>query len=475
LEARIVRFADVFGLALGALSRQKVRTLLTTLGVVGGSFVLVFSLSVGQGVQETILREGRRFGDLRMMEVNPGAPAPDADDGPPVEGKMGADRSARIRAVLRQRRGWERRPVPSVKLTRDRLRDLEGIDHVRTVVLSGVAYGRAVLGDKNENTPVGTAAADDEHFRNRVTAGDYFSAADAPEALLSEFLLYRLGVRDDADLGRVIGRKVRLEFRTAGKEPNPLLAFFNLGDFTAADKDVVAGEYTIRGAFRGGAEEGARGPWNWRRQQIEVLLPPGAAEELFGRLPATGEYGFDGALVEVDDIDHVKEVGEKVKAMGLQSDALLDHIEREQFTYLLIFATMTLVALVALVVAALGITNTMLMGVLERTREIGVMKAVGAREGHIQLVFLVEGALVGLAGGLLGLLLAWAASHPADAWMRSLLAQHTTILLKESVFTFPWWLTLGGPAFAGLATTLAAVYPARRASKINPVAALRHE
>src|SRR5262249_10281560 len=115
------------------------------------------------------------------------------------------------------------------------------------------------------------------------------------------------------------------------------------------------------------------------------------------------------------------------------------------------------------------------MGVLERTREIGVMKAVGAREGHIQFIFVVEGAVIGLAGGLLGLLLAWAASHPADAWMRALLAEHTTIKLKDAVFGFPLWLVLGAPAFACVMTTLAALYPAWRASRVNPVTALRHE
>jgi putative ABC transport system permease protein len=523
LEARIVRFADVFALSLGALARQKVRTLLTTLGVVGGSFVLVFSLSIRQGVQETIEREGRRFGDLRMMEVHPAPPAVD-DDAPPVEGAMSDDRRERIQAQLKQNRPYERRPGAGTALTRDRLRELEGIAHVRSVVLSGVSYGRAVFGTKAEYTAVGAATLDDDHFRDRVVAGDYFSAADADEALVSEFLLYRLGVRDDADLQGVVGKKLRLEFRYGGKEPDLLLALLNPGgrvDDTAEEAvlakavdllpdalgklglsdeevktlgkllkrkppqspgrappippEVVTAEYTVRGVLRVGPEEGARGPWYGRRQQIEVLLPSATAEELVGRSPLTREFGFDGALVEVDDIDHVKEVSGRVKAMGLQANALLDHIEREQFTYQLIFSTMALVALVALVVAALGIINTMLMGVLERTREIGVMKAVGAREGQIQFMFVVEGAVVGLAGGLLGLLLAWAASHPMDAWMRALLAEHTTIRLKEAVFTFPWWLTLGGPAFACVITTLAALYPAWRASRVNPVTALRHE
>jgi putative ABC transport system permease protein len=119
--------------------------------------------------------------------------------------------------------------------------------------------------------------------------------------------------------------------------------------------------------------------------------------------------------------------------------------------------------------------NTMLMSVLERVREIGVMKAVGAEERHIRRIFLVEGALVGLTGGLLGLLLGWVLSLAADPWVRSLVEQKLTVRLEESIFAFPWWLLLGVPLFSCLVTTLAAVYPARRASRVNPVEALRHE
>jgi predicted ABC-type transport system involved in lysophospholipase L1 biosynthesis ATPase subunit len=150
-------------------------------------------------------------------------------------------------------------------------------------------------------------------------------------------------------------------------------------------------------------------------------------------------------------------------------------VERERFIYLLVFGGMTCIAVIALVVAALGITNTMLIGVLERTREIGILKAVGARDGSIVRMFLVEGALVGLVGGLLGLLLSWLAAVPGDARVRSMVNRQLTLKLEDSLFAFPWWLAAGAPLFATLVTTLAAVLPARRAARINPVEALRHE
>jgi putative ABC transport system permease protein len=83
--------------------------------------------------------------------------------------------------------------------------------------------------------------------------------------------------------------------------------------------------------------------------------------------------------------------------------------------------------------------------------------------------------LVGIFGGGLGLLSAWGASYPGDAWVRSIVSRDLKIDLKETIFVFPPWVILAVIAFAVIVTTLAAVYPARRAAKIDPIAALRHE
>src|SRR5206468_12109294 len=117
-----------------------------------------------------------------------------------------------------------------------------------------------------------------------------------------------------------------------------------------------------------------------------------------------------------------------------------DFIERQRLTYLLIFGGMTCVAAVALLVSALGIANTMLMSVLQRRREIGIMKAVGAADWQLQAVFVVEGGLIGLVGGALGLLLAWSISFPGDAWVRSMVHRDMKVYLSGSIFAFPNWI-----------------------------------
>ncbi len=217
-----------------------------------------------------------------------------------------------------------------------------------------------------------------------------------------------------------------------------------------------------------------RNVWRWDQapENPDLIVAARTAEGL----SAVREHGFNTVIVEVERLEDVKPVTKTiVDKLGFNAGSRAEFVEREQFTYRLIFTAMTVVAVVALLVAALGIMNTMLMSVLERVREIGIMKAVGARNSHIQLMFLIEGALIGLVGGLLGLLLSWTATFPGDVWVRSTVESGLSIKLQESIFTFPWWLLVGAPAFACLVTTLAAYYPARRAARIDPVKALRHE
>ena len=136
---------------------------------------------------------------------------------------------------------------------------------------------------------------------------------------------------------------------------------------------------------------------------------------------------------------------------------------------------MTCVAGVALLVSSLGIANTMLMSVLERRREIGIMKAVGAADWQLQAVFVIEGGLIGLVGGAVGLLLAWSISFPGDAWVRSMVHRDMKIELTGSIFAFPSWIGVTVVGFTVGVTIVAALYPARRAAKLDPVSALRHD
>jgi ABC-type antimicrobial peptide transport system permease subunit len=128
----------------------------------------------------------------------------------------------------------------------------------------------------------------------------------------------------------------------------------------------------------------------------------------------------------------------------------------------------------ALLVAALGVANTMMMAIYERTREIGVLKALGASAGEIRRLFTVEAGMIGLIGGVFGLIFGSLLGKAID-WIghRYLINEGITGVGPLSVV--PWWLALGAVAFAAIIGILAGLYPAARAARLDPVTALRHE
>lgn len=401
-------------------------------------------------------------------------------------------------------------------LDEPRLRQLATLDHVARVVPLYSLYGWAMLDDRSQSATIASAAPDNERLSNRLIAGRFFESPTERSAVLGELLCYLLGVTDDASLERLLGRKVRLELRSftgnAGifvhltkpdggelthREANALeklrdrlpRSFDKLG-LAADERDALTqalaatdkregvtytDEFTVVGVLRLPGKEDQASVWSPLSPDADIYLPIDVAGGLFFRQPAPEGLGADRAVVLADSEENVRTVLAEIKQQGLEAYAPVEWIDRERLLYLLVFTAMSCVAAVALLVAALGIANTMLMTVLERTREIGIFKAVGAADRHVQYIFLVEGACIGLLGGGLGVLLAWAASFPGDAWARSVVTRDLKIELTGSLFDFPTWLVGGALAFAIAVTTLAALYPARRASRVNPLEALRHE
>jgi cell division protein FtsX len=210
--------------------------------------------------------------------------------------------------------------------------------------------------------------------------------------------------------------------------------------------------------------------------RVDLFLSGATSERLLRTIPEFKELGYHGVFITVDAEENLKEVIAEVKNLGLAEHSLVEFAERLVAGLKMERFLISFLAIMGGLAAALGIINIMAMSVLERTREIGVMKAVGARDRHIQMIFLVEGGVLGLLGGGLGVLGAWLASFPGDAYARQLAAEFSYLRqLRHSLFVFPWWLVLGVPSFACTVTTLAAVVPARRAAKVNPIEALRHE
>ncbi|MFI5459276.1 MAG: ABC transporter permease [Isosphaerales bacterium] len=519
---------DLLGLSFSALRQQKVRTILTIAGVVIGTFALVLSLSVGRGVDRAILALFHDDDRLRKISVSEKYEMA-AEAVPPEErepkGSMSDAKRRRISKALV--RTWARSHMrkPLSRLNAQGVERLRALDHVAKVEPVVFVTGKASLDGKDQEAFVTTDNSGGGIVRTRLLVGRLLTSKDGQAAIVHEYLLYRLGLAGDADGNAVLGRTIRLEYRSSPPERLDLTVMMarrimNLGEketralesalkrmaslvrflpIPRDERDVLrrffdpattpssspspkpsrtySREFTIVGVIREQAEGDEKpGPFgNWNAQDADILLPIAAAEAFYVLDPEHAESGFGQVFVTVDREDHVKEVSGRISAMGYNEYSLGSFTDTVRLNVLMITFGMAFVAIVALFVAAVGITNTMIMSVLERTHEIGVMKALGARDRHIQLVFLVEGVVIGLAGSSLGLGLGWLASFPGDAIAKSIMEPQTQARVRGTLFVFPTWLVVGVPLLVCLITTLAALYPAFRAARVDPVTSLRHE
>ncbi|MBI1914707.1 MAG: ABC transporter permease [Planctomycetes bacterium] len=533
-RVKTMRARDLLRFALSALWQHKVRTLLTLSGVVAGSFLLVVSIAVGQGVEETTVQQFRKYGRLRSVSVFPGfqplekiIPPADLE----VKGQMSDAKRERIRQGLI--RHWPRkhlRQPPAAMLTNDRLKEIANFEHVVEVFPAIHESCRAAfssststsLARREHDVLVSAPEPGDDRFQARVVAGSPLPPS-GKYVLVHEFLLYQWGLVTEEDVQAVVGTKLHLTYRTRGSLTGPALGLLGGGPASLSpmerdllegallqlaglvdslplsaaqknilkrvlpgsqmgphmvEKDVFAEDFTIAGVVREWMEKedkSTSGMFDWLTRDTELFLPLATAQDLFGRSPRLAQAGYSRVTVTVDAEENVAEVTQRISALGYQCFSLAEVLEKVRKNVLLLGIVAAFLAAMALLVAAVGITNMMLMSVLERTHEIGVMKAVGARDGHIQLIFLAEGLVLGLSGGLVGLLAGWLASFPGDRIARSIVEKQTQTTLEHSLFVYPLWLVVGVPVFAVLVTTLAAVYPARRAARVNPIQALRHE
>jgi putative ABC transport system permease protein len=254
---------------------------------------------------------------------------------------------------------------------------------------------------------------------------------------------------------------------------NPLQAFSLARDIPVKE---VATELTIGGIMKRSAAFGSN-TWN-----AGLLVPMETAKQMPSlgfssiweilRKQGRGD-AYASIYVRVDDVGHVEAARDSLESMGLNVFSIADQLEEIKKGFLIMDAVLGAVGTIALVVAALGIINTMVMSILERRREIGVMKAIGGSENDIKMIFVVEAGTIGFVGAILGLLLGWAVTRIANFVANSYLLPDDAPFIN--FFHFPVWLILGAVAFSIVVSLAAGLYPAVHAARVDPVTALRHD
>jgi len=454
-----MRASDYVGHAWANLWKKKLRTVLTTGGVVIGVGSLICMFAFGQGIQRNIKD---RFNELELFNYINVTPR-----------SGGGPRSARLRRHARpQPAGDPNEPAPV--LDDDLLEELTQIEGVEAAYPEMRFPAQIRLDSREQFTlvQVVTSKACGSALV-QLRAGRAYASDDANEVMVSDSLLRRLNVTQPED---AVGREIEIRTVVLDFSLQSLARMaFGRGDQRLPVSNRVY-SFTIAGVLE---RMGFGGPLPIRS---DAFVPPGAAAGM-RKLVLTGvsdlfqlpeeTAGYSAVTVKVASTRQVMSVKASLEERGLRTFALMDQLEEMQKGFIIMDMFLLAIGMIGIAVASLGIVNTMVMSILERYREIGVMKAVGATDGDVQRIFLFESGMIGLLGGVFGLALAWAVSFVINQVVNGFAAREGVPFIQY--FSFPWWLCLSGIGFSILVSLLAGIYPTRRAARVDPVVALRHD
>jgi ABC-type lipoprotein release transport system permease subunit len=476
-------FRDILRLSLRNLREAKLRAVLTTMGVLVGVAVIVTMVSFGLGLQRNTVSRFREldlfneitiYGKSLSNLVEEGFnKRPDAQDAgrPPDRKKDDEGPDKPPERALDDAAIAEIAAIPGVA-------SVEPNIYLNTYVRSNGKAKSVVIGGALVPNPA-------SRFNN-FQAGQMISAPDADEAIVDERFLKNFGYEKAED---AIGQRIELlappEKKSDEEEEQP--NFFGIPLEDEENKDdartdaLVARSFRIVGVrFRGMMPayeiyisiQAAR---HWRDEHRDEMGE--VALQLARQSGALGEnetIGYGTAVARVNDPVMLTEVRNKINALGFGSFSIVDQLEQLRTVFLIMNSALGLLGGISLLVASFGIANTMIMSILERTREIGIMKAIGAEDREIKLIFFVEAGVIGLTGGVLGVLVAWGIDGIANRLAYKFILQPQGASYID-FFAIPPYLWLGAILFAVLVSILAALYPAARAARIDPVKALRHD
>ncbi|HEV7904924.1 MAG TPA: FtsX-like permease family protein [Pyrinomonadaceae bacterium] len=528
-----MKFFDILRLALRNLREARLRAGLTTLGVIVGVSMIVTMMSFGLGLQRNAVQ---RFRDLDLFnEIN--VSGRDLMDlvSSAMEGGAGERGSGERRRGGPDGGRVPDKP-PERVLNDAALAEIGGIAGVAAVEpnVTLSAYVRA--NKRAQLRQVGGALVPNAATRFKTfLAGRMISSPEADEAVVDEFFLRNFGYEKAQDaIGQTLellapggatagdessnegrassGRKDTETKSGAGDDgdkngasengdagEDAPLSFFGLpleGEMPEDDPEsaLAARTFRIVGVLQTELEGSAQGRSRFRGLMpvSSIYIPLDAArawskryrnslsEVAFrlaresGMIKEDEAEGYQMAVVRVSDPDALPNVQKRLNELGFSSFSVVDQLKELRTVFLILNSALGLLGGISLLVASFGIANTMIMSILERTREIGIMKAIGAEDREIKLIFFVEAGLIGMAGGVLGSLAAWAIAAVANR------VAYRFILKPQGVayvdfFALPPYLWLGAILFAVAVAILAALYPAARAARIDPVKALRHD
>ena len=446
-----MKLRDLGDLAFRNLREAVLRNSLTTLGVAVGVASLVAMLSLGVGLQQLASSRLAKSGLFDSIFVTPKTNLRGPGSGPPATRTPDA-KSRLLDADARA----EISRMPNV------IEVYPPIRFFTEVRYEGKPYATMVAGMPESSKASGAFDGMQGHF---------FSSPNADEAILQAEFAKELNPQTSS----LIGKDLILRYAERQSLGAPGGDAASSGGFSVVPKEK---HFLIIGVVETEPASGFGGFGSGR-----LLIPLPIAETLRAaqvndlrdilRGSSSDKPTYSSLTVRVKSPSLVEATEAKLKGLGFSAFSLLDASKSLRIFFSVFDLLLGIFGSLALAVATLGIINTLVMAILERRREIGVLKALGAADSDVKQLFFVEAGVMGLFGGVFGVLLGWLIGRTLTLGTNIYL--HRQSLPGVDISSVPWWLVLLSILFAVGVSLAAGLYPASRAARLDPVQALRYE
>lgn len=439
-----MRFSDIIKFSFGNLRKRKSRTILTTLGIAVGTVLIVTLLSIGIGTENAIMKSAREETDNKTITVH---------------NKTYYDISelSQLPDDEAVAQFYEDRFKKIDDSAIDKFNNITGVNFVQAKLNTGVDTIRIDGAEKSDRfNVVGVNTkysifSDDDIARVRTTknnnnlqpiiAGRTLNESDTNSALIGEPYLKKLNI---TDYNSVIGKEI------------------SLIQEKTADGLIRLKPLEIKLKIVGVIEE------SFILEDSGIIVQTEIASKFKGRELEIDDYfdtkGYDTVMLHANTSEDVINISASIKSMDYALDSLVEVAKRVSNSFKQIKMILASFAVIVVFIATISIINTMVMSVYERTRSIGVMKALGATSKDINYMFITESGLIGFLGGGVGVVL---------SKVIIIIMGISSNGLAQNVNTAPvGLLTISAFTFSVVVSILSGIYPANRASNLNPIEAL---